>query len=306
VPSGGEIEYGLVKWILDGDTIVVDILGRIHTVHYLGIDAPEFIGLTEYRGPTAARLNEELTRNQLVRLVKDGIDKDSSGQLLRYVFIGDVFVNYELVRQGLANAVVGNPKIACEKTFLHAGELAKQETLGIWEATRTPHRTSKPTGYPTTQIPPSLPSPPTLTGAFTPTLTLTPSQTSTSTGSLTPTMTLTPILTYTSTVSLTPTLTPTATYTISPSPELTATNTVTTTGYIHIVGMVYEASLVQKVDQYDVISQSIHMSFIFSDDRKLADKSSCLIVNLVGSGVGTTMIVSLVDQRRISLDSTSA
>ena len=34
----GEIEFGLVAWVMSGDTIVVDIQGRYRTVRYLGID----------------------------------------------------------------------------------------------------------------------------------------------------------------------------------------------------------------------------------------------------------------------------
>jgi endonuclease YncB( thermonuclease family) len=219
VPSDGEIEYGLVKWITDGDTIVVDISGQLRTVQYLGIDAPEYFGMTEYRGPTATRFNEELVENQLVRLVRDGIDKDSAGQLLRYVFIENVFVNYELVRQGLANTIIGVHPFDCEKTFLQAEELAEQEVLGIWKATRTPHSTALSTKSSTAATPPLTPLSVTSTSTFTATLTMTPIQTSTLT------------------VTLTPTVTPSMTFTVSPSPEITATNTLTTTGYLQQVAL---------------------------------------------------------------------
>jgi len=221
VPTDAEIEYGLVRWIPDGDTIVVDILGQLHTVKYLGIEAPGFVGTTEYRGPNSARYNEKLARNQLVRLVRDGLDRDSSGQLLRYVFVGDLFLNYEMVRQGLA-FVVEKSENDCEKTFIQAEELAKQEVLGIWEATRTPHRTSTPTRTLTVTI---------LPGTL---------LTSVSTDQSTPTSTLTPIHSPSSTVSPTPTLTPTVTVTISPTPALTETSTLTTTSHIHVVVTAFE------------------------------------------------------------------
>jgi endonuclease YncB( thermonuclease family) len=233
VPTDVESEYGLVKWIPDGDTIVVDILGRLRTVHYLGIEAPGFIGFTEYRGPTAARFNEKLTRNQLVRLVRDGRDRDSLGQLLRYVFVGDLFLNYELVRQGLAYAVVNNPDISCENTFIRAEEMAKQADLGLWEATRTPHRTSTPSRTLT-----AITFPATLSPSF-------------PTDQFTHTSTLTPVHTFTLTISPTPTLTPTVTDTVTSTPELTGTTTLTTTGYIHFLDIAYEGESVQDIDEHD-------------------------------------------------------
>jgi endonuclease YncB( thermonuclease family) len=221
IPMEAEVEYGLVKWVPDGDTIVVDILGRLHSVHYLGIRTPSFVGFTEYRGPNAARFNETLVRNQLVRLVKDGPDKDSFDELLRYVLVGNVFLNYEMVRNGLAYAVVENPDIACEDTFVQAEESAKQEVLGLWEPTRTPHHTSIPTLMTIEALPPGSP--------ITPTPTIQVTGTSTSTPVYTSTFTITP----------TSTLTPTATDILSPTPEITGTSTLTTTGYSNLMGIYY-------------------------------------------------------------------
>ncbi len=217
----GWIEYGLVKWVPDGDTIVVDILGQLHSVHYLGIQTPSFVGFTEYRGPNAARFNDTLARNQLVRLVRDGTDRDTYGELLRYVFVGNVFLNYELVRNGMAYAVVDVPGIACANTFIRAEELARQEVLGLWQPTRTPHRTNTPAKTPTGVLPPGTPL------------------SSTPTNQATATFTLTPVYTSTYTITPTPTLTPTTTYTLSPTPELTVTSTLTTTGYNNLMGIAY-------------------------------------------------------------------
>jgi endonuclease YncB( thermonuclease family) len=220
VPQDVESEYGLVKWIVDGDTIVVDIQGRLNTVHYLGIEAPGFIPITEYRGPTATRFNEKLVRNRLVRMVKDGTDKNVAGQLLRYVLVDNIFVNYEIIRQGLAYAVATNPGMSCEATFQKAEELAALEFRGIWEPTRTPHRTYTPSMSSTaaiittirsmhtnTFVQPSTTSIPTAIHTTISTMTPVPAETLL----ITPTLTFSLTPTLTSTLTLTPTLMPTET-----------------------------------------------------------------------------------------------
>ncbi len=210
VPRDEASEYGLVKWIPDGGSIVVDIRGRLHTVRYLGIDAPGLVQPIEYMGPSAARFNATVARNQLVRMVKDGVDRDCKGRLLRYVFVGDLFVNFELVRHGLARVVKMNPSIACNAIFMMAEDIAAQELLGIWEPTPIPHQTLTVFVNTTTTIPPTIPMFPTVTIRTAPTFTSTPVYTSTST--LTPT----------------PTVTITITSTISPTLQATGTASATT------------------------------------------------------------------------------
>ena len=207
LPKDTESEFGLVKWISDGDSIVLDIQSQLYNVRYLGIDAPGVNPIVEYRGPNAARFNQQLVDNQLVRLVRDGVDQDPSGYLLRYVLIGDLFVNYEMVRQGMAAPDTQFYQISCQEVFLQAAEVAKQESLGIWAATRTPYLPGESSGTPAGTIQP------TFTGTITPTMQIT------STSQLTPTATAT----------LSVTVTSTSTPTITPSVTLTTTRTLTAT-----------------------------------------------------------------------------
>jgi micrococcal nuclease len=192
-----------VKRVIDGDTIIVDIQSRLRTIRYLGINAPGLFPVTEYRGPTAARFNQQLVQNQLVRLVSDGEDEDDSGRLLRYVLIGDIFVNYEMVRQGMAAPEDQNHRIACEAIFHQAAEIAEQETLGIWAATRTPHSTATRSRTTTETVQPTSARTITITSQITSTSQISP--TATSTLEATFTSTVTPSATITSTSTITPT-----------------------------------------------------------------------------------------------------
>ncbi len=137
VLQGVPEDYGLVKWIIDGATIVVDIRGGLYTVHYAGIDVPATTPSMQPFGPTAKARNAALVLNQVVRLVQAGADKDAHGQLLRYVFLGRLFINYELVKEGWANpdasSTEGNTQqVGCMETFRQAEQMAMQEGRGVW------------------------------------------------------------------------------------------------------------------------------------------------------------------------------
>lgn len=88
--------------VIDGDTIDVELNGVEYRVRYIGVNTPER-DQTCYDEATAA--NRALVSGQSVRLVADVSDTDPYGRLLRYVYVGDVFVNARLVEQGAAEAV---------------------------------------------------------------------------------------------------------------------------------------------------------------------------------------------------------
>jgi len=115
-----------VTRVIDGDTIIIE--GGYH-VRYIGIDAPES---GEFYYLEAKQINEGLVAGKNVRLERDISDKDSYGRLLRYVYIGDDFVNAEIVRQGCAWAVAYPPDVKYQ-IYLEAMEKeARQSKRGVW------------------------------------------------------------------------------------------------------------------------------------------------------------------------------
>jgi endonuclease YncB( thermonuclease family) len=132
VPAN-EREHAIVVRVLDGGAIQVVMHEKTYTVHYIGIQAPVFGLKSEPFGPEAASLNEQLVRNQVVTLVMDTTPKNETNELWCYVFAGDRFVNLEMVRQGLAQAVSAPPDISCDAEFLQAQQSAQQEQLGLWK-----------------------------------------------------------------------------------------------------------------------------------------------------------------------------
>lgn len=122
-----------VTQVVDGDTIV---LSDGFEVRYLGIDTPELhhpeIG-EECGGKEAMDFNASLLAGKKVKLLSDRTDEDSYGRKLRYVFTeDDIFINYEIIRNGFAQVLNIPPDDLFYKTFLDAQLTAKKEGLGIW------------------------------------------------------------------------------------------------------------------------------------------------------------------------------
>lgn len=130
VPTDTKREEGVVVSVIDGDTIKVRLEdGLTYSVRYIGMDTPEK-GKPYYYETTGK--NEELVAGKSVILVKDVSETDKYDRLLRYVFVGDTFVNLEMVRLGLANTATYPPDVACKDTFLSAENDARQYKMGLW------------------------------------------------------------------------------------------------------------------------------------------------------------------------------
>lgn len=151
VPIETQRTLAQVVEIIDGDTIDVAIQGQVFRVRYIGMDTPE-VGAPY--SDEATRINRDLVGGKQVLLVKDVSEVDQYNRLLRYVFVDNQFVNYELVKRGFAQILTYPPDVACQDTFLAAQQNAIQQKAGLWKPT--------PTIYiPPTAIPTSAPIQPT-------------------------------------------------------------------------------------------------------------------------------------------------
>ncbi len=135
------LEAARVITIVDGDTIRVVMNGQEYPVRYIGIDTPEIVhpGLpVEPFGPEAAEANRQLVLDRDVLLERDVSDTDAYGRLLRYVWVGDLMVNGELVRLGLAKANSYFPDVKYQDYLDGLEAEAFAAGLGIWGITPTP------------------------------------------------------------------------------------------------------------------------------------------------------------------------
>lgn len=118
--------------IVDGDTIEIE---GGEKVRYIGINAPESVApgkQVKCFGKEASNKNKELVLGKEVRLEKDISEADKYGRLLRYVHLGSVFVNDELVREGYVRVSTYPPDVKYQTKFLESEKYAKEFNLGLW------------------------------------------------------------------------------------------------------------------------------------------------------------------------------
>ncbi len=120
VRASDAFEIAYVTRVIDGDSIAVELNGKSEQVRYVGINAPEYDGGEWKEAEQATQFNRDLVEGRYVLLIKDVSERDKYGRLLRYVFTGTHFVNYELVRQGVAEAREYPPDTACQPYFQQA------------------------------------------------------------------------------------------------------------------------------------------------------------------------------------------
>lgn len=131
-----------VVQVVDGDTIEVRLPdGRLERVRLIGIDAPE---LGEPGSAEATTRLGELVEGEQIRMEADVSDRDRFDRLLRYVMVGDVFVNEALVREGLAAAVRYPPDTGRAETLEAAEALARAGQSGLWGVIAEPVTTDPP------------------------------------------------------------------------------------------------------------------------------------------------------------------
>lgn len=123
-----------VTRVIDGDTIEIEGGER---VRYIGIDTPETVDPrkpVQCFGVESSKKNKELVEGKMVRLEKDITDRDKYRRLLRYVWVGDTFVNLALVKEGYAYSYSYPPDIAHQDQFIAAEREARETKMGLWNA----------------------------------------------------------------------------------------------------------------------------------------------------------------------------
>jgi len=117
-----------VSSVLDGDTIK---LSSGENVRLIGINAPE----SGYPcSSEATNKLKEFVLGEQVSLEQDIDDSDQYGRLLRYVYVGNTFVNMELVRLGLAHKYEYSSNTKYSAQFEQAENEAKQNEGCLWKS----------------------------------------------------------------------------------------------------------------------------------------------------------------------------
>lgn len=129
--------YRVVK-VIDGDTIQVEISGKIETLRLIGIDTPE---LVDPRKPVQCFAKEafdkakETLNGKSVQLEADLTqgERDKYQRLLRYVFLENgINFNQFMIVQGFAHEYTYRVPYKYQLEFKQAERQAREKKLGLW------------------------------------------------------------------------------------------------------------------------------------------------------------------------------
>ena len=115
-----------VVQVYDGDTFRTD---DSLVVRMLGIDAPESY---QPGGDIAKDILEKYVAGREVRLESDSVDKDDYQRALRYVYLADTNVNFEMVRKGYAAFRSFQPNLKYRDTLAKLEQEAARIGRGLW------------------------------------------------------------------------------------------------------------------------------------------------------------------------------
>ncbi len=118
-----------VAQVLDANSLVLDDRDE---VQYLGIETPQTRPVPAPFGRQALEANRKLVDKKEIRMERDVSEMDRYGKLLRYVYVGDIFVNAELLRLGLARAVAIPPDTRYKDLFEKLEKEARDARRGMW------------------------------------------------------------------------------------------------------------------------------------------------------------------------------
>lgn len=124
---------------VDGDTIKVTLNKKEYTVRMLAVDTPESVHPTkgvEYYGKEASEYTCMMVKNAKKLVLEYDADSDKEdkyGRLLAWVFVDDVLLQEELIKNGYAKVayLYGNYKYT--KKLESVQEITSANEIGVWD-----------------------------------------------------------------------------------------------------------------------------------------------------------------------------
>lgn len=135
--SENSTNYKVIS-VVDGDTIKVDIDGKIETIRIIGLNTPETVDprkSVECFGKEASNKAKELLLGKTVILEKDSSqgERDKYNRLLRYVFISDGYdFGKTMIAEGYAYEYTYNSAYKYQKVYKEAQVTAQSMQKGLW------------------------------------------------------------------------------------------------------------------------------------------------------------------------------
>lgn len=140
-PSCSADSWFSVKWVVDGDTIVMADGSK---VRYIGINTPEVARDDHVTEPFGKKPNVSMPGwcGKKVRLEFDIEPNDRYQRRLAYIFLRDgTFVNAEMLSQGYAYLLYLRPNVKYHSILLDSQREAMSKKRGIWQNWREQNAT---------------------------------------------------------------------------------------------------------------------------------------------------------------------
>ena len=137
-PTHSKTLQGKVIKVFDGDTLLVEINGRVEPVRLREIDAPEVAHQKcsgqEPWGSKAKRFVQKMAAGKTVSLnIEETDERDPYHRVLAYVFLDQTFVNQAVLRSGIAFYYPGPLARRYAADLRRAEEMARENGLGVWD-----------------------------------------------------------------------------------------------------------------------------------------------------------------------------
>ncbi len=127
-----------VLYVIDGDTLMVNINNIETKVRLIGINTPESVSYDESRNNDYGKRASDFTKsiieeNDIVHLEYDEEKQDKYGRDLAYVYLEDGrMLNYILVQSGYAETMTIAPNTRYADSFKEAETHAQIYKIGFW------------------------------------------------------------------------------------------------------------------------------------------------------------------------------
>jgi len=136
--------------VVDGDTLKVELNGRIENVRLIGIDTPESkvnkkakkyatrssqdIKTIVSLGKAAVSFTKSIIKpGDLVDIEQDVQSRDRYGRPLVYIYLkSGKMLNEEIIAAGFASVMTIPPNVRYQERFLRAYRAAREERRGLW------------------------------------------------------------------------------------------------------------------------------------------------------------------------------
>ena len=136
--------------VVDGDTLKVELNGRIENVRLIGIDTPESkvnkkakkyatrssqdIKTIVSLGKAAVSFIKSIIKpGDLVDIEQDVQSRDRYGRPLVYIYLkSGKMLNEEIIAAGFASIMTIPPNVRYQERFLRAYRAAREEQRGLW------------------------------------------------------------------------------------------------------------------------------------------------------------------------------